>query len=82
MGDNLYSQGEQLQLNCLSEGGPVLEYSWIFSGDVIPDVNTITLTIDNLNTTYAGDYTCNVTNNAGYQSNTVTVYGKLLCTQV
>ena len=79
MGDNLYSQGEQMQLNCLSEGGPVLEYIWLLSGDIIPNANTSTLTIDNVNTPYAGDYTCNVTNNAGYQSNTVTVYSKL-CT--
>ena len=77
MGDNLYNQGEQLQLNCLSEGGPVLEYTWLFSGDIIPNANTSTFTIDNVNTIYAGDYTCNVTNNAGYQSNTVTVYSKL-----
>ena len=79
MGETLHSQGEQLQLGCLSEGGPVLEYSWIFAGNLIPNANTSTLTIDNVNTTHAGDYTCNVTNNAGYQSNTVTVYSKL-CT--
>ena len=77
MGDNLYNQGEQLQLNCSSEGGLVLEYSWIFSGDIILNANTNTLTINNVNTTHAGDYTCNITNNAGYQNNTVTVYSKL-----
>ena len=77
MGDNLYSQGEQLQLNCLSEGGPVLEYTWLFSGDIIPNANTSTLIINNVNTTHAGDYTCNVTNDAGYQNNTVAVYSKL-----
>lgn len=80
MGDNLYNQGEQLQLNCLTEGGPVLEYTWLFSGDVIPNANTDTLTIDNVDTTHAGDYTCNVTNDAGYQSNTITVYSKLIFT--
>ena len=77
-GDNLYNQGEELQLNCSSEGGQVLEYSWFFSGDTIPNANTSTLTINNVNTTHAGDYTCNVTNNAGTDSNTVTVYGKSL----
>ena len=74
MGDNLYNQGEQLQLNCLSEGGPVLEYSWLLSGNTIPNINTSTLIIDNLNTTHAGDYTCNVTNDAGTDSYTITVY--------
>ena len=76
MGDNLYNRGEQLQLNCLSEGGPVLEYTWIFSDNTIPNANTSTLTINNVNTTHAGDYTCNITNDAGTDSNTVTVYGK------
>ena len=78
VGDNLYNQGEQLQLNCLSEGGTVLEYSWLFSGGIIPNANTSTLTIDNVNTTHAGDYSCNVTNDAGFQSSTITVYSKSL----
>ena len=77
MGDNLYNQGEQLQLNSSSEGGPVLEYTWLLSGNTIPNANTSTLTISNVNTTHAGDYTCNVINNAGTDSNTVTVYSKL-----
>ena len=76
-GDNLYNQGEQLQLNCMSEGGPVLEYTWLFSGDIIDNANTSTLTINNVNTSHAGDYTCNVTNNAGTDNYTVTVYSKL-----
>ena len=50
MGDTLYNQGEQLQLNCSSEGGPVLEYTWLLSGDMIPNANTNTLTINNANT--------------------------------
>ena len=78
MGDNLYDQGEQLQLNCLSEGGPVLEYTWLFSGNTIPNANTSTLTINNVNTTNGGNYTCNVTNDAGTDSNTITVYSKSL----
>ena len=78
MGENLYNRGEQLQLNCSSEGGLVLEYTWLFSGNMIPNANTSTLTINNVNTTNAGDYTCNVTNNAGYQNDTITVYSKSL----
>ena len=77
MGDNLYNQGEQLRLNCPSEGGPVLEYTWLLSGNIIPNANTDTLIIDNVNTTHAGDYTCNVTNDAGYRNDTITVYSKL-----
>ena len=78
MGDNLYNQGEQLQLNCSSQGGPVFQYSWFFSDDTIPIANTDTLTINNVSTTHAGDYTCNVTNDAGTDSDIITIYSKLL----
>ena len=77
MGDNLYNQGDRLELNCLSEGGPLLEYTWLFSGDIIDNANTSTLTIEDVNTSHAGDYTCNVTNDAGTENITVTVYSKL-----
>ena len=78
MGETLYNQGEQLQLNCSPGDGPILEYTWLLSGDIIPNANTSTLTIDNVNTSHAGDYTCNVTNNAGTENDTVTVYSKLM----
>ena len=77
-GDNLYNHGEQLQLNCSSEGGPVLEYTWFLSGGIIPNANTSTLTINSVTTTDGGNYTCNVTNVAGNSSNTITVYSKSL----
>ena len=75
MGENMYNQGDSLMLNCSSEGGPELEYTWLFAGSMI--ANTNTLIIDNVNTTHGGDYTCNVTNNAGYQNNSITVYSEL-----
>ena len=78
MGDNTYSQGQQLHLNCSSEGGPQLEYIWIFSDDIIPNQNDSTLTIDNVTTTDEGNYTCNVTNDAGVDYNTIIVYSELL----
>ena len=76
MGNNLYSQGDQLQLNCSSEGGPQLEYTWTFSGSIITDANSNILTIDNITTSNGGNYTCNVTNNAGSDASTITAYGK------
>ena len=78
MGDNTYTQGQQLQLTCSSEGRPQLEYTWLFSDDVIPNENNSTLTIDNVTTTDGGDYTCNVTNDAGVDYDTITVYSELL----
>ena len=70
----MYPQGDQLMLNCLSEGGPQLEYSWIFSSNQI--ASTPILTVDNVNVSNGGEYTCNVTNEAGSESDTITVYSK------
>ena len=70
----MYPQGEQLVLNCHSEGGPQLEYNWIFLGKEI--ANTQILTIDKVNASSGGNYTCNVTNSAGYESYTITVYSE------
>ena len=74
MGDNTYSQGEQLELNCSSEGGPELEYTWTFSGSVID--NSSMLTIANVTTSNGGEYTCSVINDAGPNMETITVYSK------
>ena len=77
-----YSYGSDIELNCTSEGGPQLEFTWIFSNNTI-DNDTI-LNISNATVTNGGDYTCNVTNDAGFSSNTTTVYSELikLCYQV
>ena len=79
MGNSSYNQGEQLQLNCLSDGGPVLEYTWLLSGNIIPNANNSTLTINNVITTDGGNYYCNVTNIAGNANNFITVYSESLC---
>ena len=80
-GNNTYPQGDQLMLNCHSEGGPQLQYTWIFLGKEI--ANTQILTIDEVNASSAGNYTCNVTNIAGYKSYTIAVYSEFttyICT--
>ena len=76
MGDDRYSQGEQLELNCSSEGGPELEYTWTFSGGMIDNANTNMLTIANVTTSDGGEYTCSVNNSAGINMDTITVYSK------
>ena len=83
MGDNTYDNGDQLELNCTSEGGPDLEYSWSRTNtfSVTTTTNTSTLTISDLATVDGGEYTCTVTNDAGISMNTITVNGefKLMC---
>ena len=73
-GNNMYSQEEQLILECHSEGGPQLNYTWIFLGKEI--ASTPTLTINNVNASNGGNYTCNVTNSAGFESHTIFVYSE------
>ena len=75
LGNNLYSQGDQLELNCTSEGGLQLQYSWVFLDELIS--NTSMLIIDDVNTTHGGDYTCSVTNMAGSENDTIIVYSEL-----
>ena len=74
MGNPLHSQGSQLTLNCISEGGPHLGYIWVFLGNVIS--NSSMLIIDNVTTNDGGSYTCTVTNDAGSSNAIVTVYSK------
>ena len=79
MGDNTYDNGNQLELNCSSEGGPDIEYSWSRTNtfSATTTTNTSTLTISDLATVDGGDYTCSVTNDVGISMNTIIVYGKL-----
>ena len=74
----MYSEGEHLELNCSSEGGPELEYTWLYLGSIIDNANTSVLTIANLTTSNGGDYTCIVSNKAGSDSETVTIYSEFL----
>ena len=71
-----YPYGGVIELNCTSEGGPQLDYTWIFSDSIVD--NDAVLNIANATVSNGGDYTCNVTNDAGYDSNTTAVYSKLI----
>ena len=71
-----YPYGSDIELNCTSEGGPQLEYAWIFLNGTID--NDAMLNFSSAIVTNGGDYTCNATNNAGFSSNTTTVYSELI----
>ena len=62
-------------MNCLSEGGPDLRYSWRKNGADECLSSTNTLAIGNLSMANAGDYTCTVTNDAGSGNHSITIYG-------
>jgi len=78
MGDNSYDNGDELELNCSSEGGPDLVYSWNRTNtfSTTTTTNTSTLTIGDLATVDGGNYTCTVINDAGTNSTIVVVYGE------
>jgi len=42
-GSNAYNYGDQLELNCLSEGGPDIRYSWRKNGadECLSNTNTL-----------------------------------------
>ena len=71
-----YPYGSDIELRCTSEGGPQLNYSWIFS-DSATDKDAV-LNIISAAVSHGGNYTCNVTNDAGSDNSTVTVYSELI----
>ena len=71
-----YPCGSDIELNCTSEGGPQLEYSWILLDSIVN--NDSLLNIINAAVSHGGKYTCNVTNEAGYDNNVTTVYSEFI----
>ena len=74
-GTRRYLYGSDIELNCTSEGGHQLEYIWIFL-DITID-NDAMLNISSATVSNGGNYICNVTNDAGSDINTTTVYSEL-----
>ena len=78
-GSTQYVSGDTLELNCTSEGSPVLQYSWsretssedMFPSDAVIKNNTII--IYNISISDRGHYTCIVSNEAGNFSFTTTI---------
>ena len=62
-------------LNCTSEGGPLLEYKWMFSDTTID--NDTMLIIASAIVSNGGDYICSVMNIAGFDSIAITIYSEL-----
>ena len=60
--------------SCSAQGGPDNEYQWQYDGVVLMDETNTTLTIDNIGAVNGGDYTCVVSNAAGSDSATATLY--------
>ena len=76
IGIRRYPYKSDIELNCTSENDLKLEYTWIFLNETID--NDAMLNISNAIANNGGDYTCNVTNIAGFSSITTTVYSELI----
>ena len=66
--------GDTITFNCSSQGGPGNSYHWQRNGTDLPTETSDTLTIVNVNVSVGGDYSCVVSNDAGGDSATTTLY--------
>ena len=60
--------------SCLAQGGPNNEYHWQHDGVDLMNETNVNLAIDNVGTVNGGNYTCVVSNAAGNDSATATLY--------
>ena len=60
--------------SCSAQGGPDNGYQWQYDGVVLMDETNTTLTIDDIGAVNGGNYTCVVSNAAGSDSATATLY--------
>ena len=70
--DMVFSRGENVSFTCTSMGGPNNVYSWAKSGEIIANDSILTLT--DIDAASGGDYTCTVSNLAGNDLATTTLY--------
>ena len=71
---NVASVNDDVTLTCNSSGGPNNIYEWMKDGTVLDDEAEITLTLNDVNASSGGNYTCTVSNAAGRDSGNVTLY--------
>ena len=71
---NVAFVNDNVTLTCNSSGGPNNTYEWMKDGMVLDDEVDITLTLNDVNASYGGNYTCTVSNAAGRDSGNVILY--------
>ena len=65
---------ETVNFTCSSLGGPEATYQWSKNGSVLEGENSTLLVISNVSTSSGGNYTCNASNPAGYDTASGTLY--------
>ena len=70
--------GETVALSCSTRGGPGNSFTWAFtgvSGDLEEVGNTSDITVTIMDVFDGGEYTCEVQNEAGNDTNTTLIFG-------
>ena len=70
--NNISSVASNVTFECFGLGGPENSYLWIMNGDIVG--NDSTLVVMNIDASSGGDYTCTVSNAAGNDSASTTLY--------
>ena len=70
--DMIPTRGSNVTFSCTSMGGPELSFTWMMEGDIVG--NESTLSVTDIDASSGGDYTCTVSNAAGNDSDSVTLY--------
>ncbi|XP_029360079.1 vascular cell adhesion protein 1-like [Echeneis naucrates] len=59
------TEGEALELSCMSVGDPMPSYTWSSPPAISPQTNISNITIKSVGSEHAGEYTCTASNNEG-----------------
>ena len=71
---NILSRGDNVTLTCSARGGPDNVFQWQKNGADLPGEDQTTLQLTDIDATDGGEYTCVVSNAAGNDSTSVTLY--------
>ena len=66
--------GSNVTFTCSAQGGPDNTFQWMKDGNILVNETQQTLTITDITASNGGEYTCTVSNSAGNESDTSTLY--------
>ena len=71
---NILRHGDNVSLTCSARGGPENVFQWQKNGEDLPGENQTTFQLTLVSATDGGEYTCVVSNAAGNDSTSITLY--------
>ena len=70
--DMIPTRRSNVTFNCSAMGGPEISFTWMKDGEIIG--NESTLSVSDIDASSGGNYTCTVSNAAGNDSDSITLY--------